>query len=72
MGGAVEEPCKCPAATCGKAMTMQLMHNLGEYSDKQLITMQVCLGSTPSLSPSQYMLALSSVLAKRCNHIHMC
>ncbi|DBA99001.1 TPA: hypothetical protein ACH3X1_014276 [Trebouxia sp. C0004] len=40
MGGVLEEPCKCPEATCGKSMTMQLMHNLSEYSDKQLIKVQ--------------------------------
>ncbi|DBA98060.1 TPA: hypothetical protein ACH3X3_012887 [Trebouxia sp. C0006] len=40
VGGALEQPIKCPEATCGKSMTMQLMHNLGTYNDKQLIKMQ--------------------------------
>ncbi len=72
VGGAFEEPCKCPEATCGKAMTMQLMHNLGEYSDKQHIKMQVCLDATPSPMLSQYRLVLSSVLAQQCSRIDMC
>ena len=72
MGGAIEEPCKCLEVTCGKTMTMQLMHNLSEFSNKQLIKMQVCLDATPSLNPSRQRLVLSSVLAQRCNHRHMC
>ncbi len=72
MGGALEQPNKCPEATCGKSMTMQLMHNLGTYNDKQLIKMQVCLYATPSLNLSLYMLALSSVLTTGCSYIHIC
>jgi len=72
MGGVIEQPCKCPEATCGKGMTMQLMHNLGTYNDKQLIKMQVCLDATVSLNLLLYMLALSSVLTTRCSYIHMC
>ena len=40
MGGTIEDPTKCPRATCGKPFTMQLMHNYGEYNNKQLIKMQ--------------------------------
>ena len=72
MGGVVEQPSKCPTAICGKAMSMQLMHNLGTYNDKQLIKMQVCLDATPTLNLSIYMLALPSVLTERCNYIPMC
>ena len=72
VGGALEEPCKCPEATCGKARTMQLMHNLGEYSDKQHIKMQVCHDAIPSPMLSQYMLVPWSMLAQRCSHIDMC
>lgn len=72
MGGALEQPNNCPEATCGKSMTMQLMHNLGTYNDKQLIKMQVCLNATPSLNLSLYMLTLSSVLTTGCRYIHIC
>jgi len=70
--GAIEEPGKCPNAMCGKTMTMQLMHNLSEYNNKQLIKMQVCLDATVSLNLLLYVLALSSVLTTRCSYIHMC
>ena len=62
--GAIEEPGKCPNAMCGKTMTMQLMHNLSEYNNKQLIKMQVCLDATPSLHPSRYMLVTSTMPAQ--------
>lgn len=41
VGGAIEEPAKCPEASCGKTWTMQLMHNYSDYNDKQLVKMQV-------------------------------
>ena len=45
-GGTIEEPTKCTNPTCGKAWTMQLMHNWGEYSNKQLTKMQVRNGAS--------------------------
>lgn len=41
ISGTIEDPTKCPRGTCGKPYTMQLMHNFGEYNNKQLIKMQV-------------------------------
>ncbi|KAL3152230.1 hypothetical protein ABBQ32_001312 [Trebouxia sp. C0010 RCD-2024] len=47
MGGTIEDPSKCPRATCGKPFTMQLMHNYGEYNNKQLIKMQESPNAIP-------------------------
>ncbi|KAG2484937.1 hypothetical protein HYH03_016323 [Edaphochlamys debaryana] len=38
VNGRVEDPTKCPG--CGKSWSMVLNHNLGAYSDKQLVKMQ--------------------------------
>ena len=43
MCGTIEDPGKCPNGSCGKAWTMQLMHNYSDYNNKQLVKMQVCV-----------------------------
>ena len=41
MEGIIEEPTVCPDAGCGAKHLMKLLHNRSEFSNKQLIKMQV-------------------------------
>lgn len=45
--GRVDEPSKCKVATCGAKGTMELVHNLGEYDNKQIVRLQEHPDSVP-------------------------
>jgi len=43
--GRITEPTKCPRQECGALNSMSLIHNRGEYADKQVCRMQEMPGS---------------------------
>ncbi|KAI1311294.1 hypothetical protein EDD11_003507 [Mortierella claussenii] len=45
--GRITEPTKCPRQECGALNSMSLMHNRGEYADKQVCRMQEMPESIP-------------------------
>ena len=58
MEGIIEEPTVCPDPGCGAKHLMKLLHNRSEFSNKQLIKMQVCCHGL--------LASFHAVLSRRC------